>query len=63
MVFWGTFYTEGDGVSFCPRCWEADGKANHLPVEPFLSAAGPRYDYSSAIQAFIHPRTTEVVTT
>ena len=28
----GYFFLEGDEVPFCPKCWESDGKAIHLPV-------------------------------
>jgi hypothetical protein len=27
----GYFFQDGDDVPFCPRCWENDGKAIHLP--------------------------------
>lgn len=28
---YGYFYQEGDEVPFCPKCWEGEHKAIHLP--------------------------------
>ena len=36
------YYAEEDDIPFCPRCWEVEHKAVHLPA-PFNSAAGPNY--------------------
>lgn len=37
----GYFFQEGDDVPFCPKCWEGDGKAVHLPaVENYMRGLG-----------------------
>ena len=28
---WGYYFQDGDDVPFCPKCWESDRKAIHLP--------------------------------
>lgn len=43
MIFKSPFYyTEGDEIPYCPKCWETEKKAIHLLVEDV--AAGLRYD-------------------
>lgn len=29
----GYYFKDGDDVPFCPKCWEGDGKAIHLPAD------------------------------
>jgi hypothetical protein len=37
----GYFYQDGDEVPFCPKCWEKDGKAIHLPpLEDYIVGRG-----------------------
>jgi hypothetical protein len=49
------YYAEGDSVPFCPRCWEADKKAVHLPPPQELMS-GTRYDCIECDKMYIHPR-------
>lgn len=49
------YFAEGDEVPFCPKCWEADKKALHLPP-PLNVMAGPRYDCVECESTYIHPR-------
>jgi hypothetical protein len=38
---YGYYFKEGDDVPFCPKCWEGDGKAIHLPpLEKYVIGPG-----------------------
>ena len=55
LRFESPFYFSGeDPVPFCPKCWEADKKAVHLPP-PRHVASGTRYDCIQCRSVFIHP--------
>ncbi len=57
MVFRSPFwYSEGDDVPNCPRCWESDQKAIHLQG-PFRVVAGNRFDCPECKECFIAERT------
>lgn len=49
------YYSENDEVPYCPKCWEADKKAVHLPPAQKVGA-GPRYDCVECKSTYIHPR-------
>ena len=49
------YYAEGDDVPHCPRCWEVDHKAVHLPA-PFNSGSGPSYTCPECDTSIVHPR-------
>lgn len=56
LHFESPFYYSGDDpVPFCPKCWEADKKAIHLPP-PHHVTSGPRYDCVECKSIFIHPK-------
>ena len=49
------YFAEGDPVPYCPRFWEANRKAVHLPP-PQQVMSGTRYDCVECEKKFIHPR-------
>lgn len=49
------YYAQDDSVPYCPRCWEVDRKAVHLPP-PSQVMAGTRYDCVECKTMYIHPR-------
>lgn len=49
------YFAENDEVPFCPKCWEADKKAVHLPP-PHQVVSGARHDCVECKSVFIHPR-------
>lgn len=49
------YYTEGDNIPYCPRCWEVDHKTVHFPA-PFNSRAGPKYTCLECQISIIHLR-------
>ncbi len=56
MVFRSPFYyTACDDIPFCPRCWEVDKKAVHLP-QPVHSGLGPAYKCLECEKVINHPR-------
>ena len=52
------YYSSGDDVPHCPRCWEVDRKAVHLPPA-CPTMAGPIYTCPQCEREIIHPRARE----
>jgi len=49
------YYTEGDDVPYCPRCWEVNRKAVHYP-EPRNTVSGTMYTCPECDCKIIYPR-------
>jgi len=49
------YYTEGDDVPYCQRCWEVHKKAVHFPT-PVPTNSGPMYTCPECNFRIYHPR-------
>jgi hypothetical protein len=50
----GFYWTEGDRVPYCPRCWEVQRRAVHL-FHAFTNDDTTRYDCPDCKQMFLSP--------
>ena len=49
------YYTEGDEIPHCPRCWEVNRRAVHFPP-PHRTVGGPLYNCPECNCKICHPR-------